>query len=475
MTCSAVFLIPCNEVTKIVRNQLRLSARVVASLLSLTMSAILAQAQGLRTINPAQGGKIVYGQVEGQTTEAGAMGAALRSLHNSLGERPQVGKLFQVRGTESVAAFFSVSRKNQGGGQVAGMIIVAKATTDHVEAALVSDDAARFPKTLAPMMKTLFGVWHPLEAGRTGGSGSAAVAPLRRVSCQDDSASVSIPDGWKLVPRMSLMGSIVSAGPNGESAELGIPFLAADSNNPRVQQTMQAVRMGQLRGTMYANATYYPYGGDMAKTFVFLMQNLRHKAGLPPASFNFTSVTSEPAPPPEHCVHLAGTEDLGDGKGGRELNAVYCAAPPSPTTGAWGSVSFSTLAPVQVAARERATLGAILASYEENTRVVDAQAARIAAPAIARIQAIGKAAANQAADAHQRNDIQNSSVYQRWDSMDKRSQEFENYQLGYTVIADTQNNAHGTFWNADADALVKSNPDRFEYVSAPNYWKGIDY
>ena len=29
--------------------------------------------------------------------------------------------------------------------------------------------------------------------------------------------------------------------------------------------------------------------------------------------------------------------------------------------------------------------------------------------------------------------------------------------------------------NEDAEALVKSNPDRFEYVSAPNYWKGIDY
>jgi hypothetical protein len=66
-------------------------------------------------------------------------------------------------------------------------------------------------------------------------------------------------------------------------------------------------------------------------------------------------------------------------------------------------------------------------------------------------------------------------VYQHWDSMDRRSQEFENYQLGYSVISDTGINAHGTFWNQDADALVKSNPNRFEYVNAPNYWKGIDY
>src|SRR5580704_14104514 len=63
---------------------------------------------GMKTLNAPQGGRIFYGPVAGQTTEAGAMGAVLRSLHEQLGERPQVGKLFQVRGTQSVAAFFSV-------------------------------------------------------------------------------------------------------------------------------------------------------------------------------------------------------------------------------------------------------------------------------------------------------------------------------------------------------------------------------
>jgi hypothetical protein len=434
---------------------------------------MLAQAQGLKTINPPQGGKIVYGQVEGQTTEAGAMGAVLRSLHNSLGERPQVGKLFQVRGTESVAAFFSVSRKTQGGGQVAGMIIVAKAATDHVEAALVSDDAARFPKTLGPMMKTLFGVWHPLAVPHAGGA-SGPAAPLRPVTLSDNSASLGLPDGWKLVPRMSAMGTAVAEGPHDEEAQLGLTFLAGDTNNPRVQQTMQAVRAGRLHGTVYEKGTYYPYGGDMGKAYVYLMQDLFRHLGGQPATYNLTTVSPVQAPPPQRCVHIAGTVKA-EGKETRELNGVYCAGPPTPVAGNWMSEAFVTVAPVSVAAGERATLGAILQSFKQNAGVIDAQAGKIAAPAIIEIHAIGQAAANQAAAAHQRNDIQNSSVYQHWDSMDKRSQEFENYQLGYTVIADTQNNAHGTFWNADADALVKSNPDRFEYVSAPNYWKGIDY
>jgi hypothetical protein len=134
-----------------------------------------------------------------------------------------------------------------------------------------------------------------------------------------------------------------------------------------------------------------------------------------------------------------------------------------------------TTAPVQVAAGERATLAAILQSFNVNSSVVHAQAAQIAGPAIAQIHAIGKAAANQAAAAHERNEIQNSSVYQRWDSLDKRSQEFENYQLGYTVISDTEHTGHATLWSEQADELVQKNPDRFEYVSAPDYWKGIDY
>lgn len=139
------------------------------------------------------------------------------------------------------------------------------------------------------------------------------------------------------------------------------------------------------------------------------------------------------------------------------------------------SSAYMTSVPTQYAAKERATLGAIMQSFNVDMNVIQAQAGRLAAPAISQIHAIGQAAAAQARSAHEREDIHNSSVYQHWDSLDKRSQEFENYQLGYSVISDTQNNAHGTFWNDDAAALVKSNPNQFEYVNAPNYWKGIDY
>jgi hypothetical protein len=43
------------------------------------------------------------------------------------------------------------------------------------------------------------------------------------------------------------------------------------------------------------------------------------------------------------------------------------------------------------------------------------------------------------------------------------------------VVQDNARNAHGTLWNEDADALVKADPNRFEYVTSPGFWKGIDY
>ena len=452
--------------------------------LVMVWSGIQAHGQELKTIDPPQGGKIVYGQVAKQTTEAGAMGQILHSLHESLGEKPQVGKLFAVKGTQSVAVFFSVTRRDQGKNksplQIGGLIIATKVSTDHVEAALVSDDAARFPKTLGPMMKILFAAWHPLQggggdaAGGESGNAAGSAAPLHRIVLQDNSASVSLPEGWQLDPKMSGMGTVIASGPNGELAQLGTAFLAFDTNNRQTQQLLQTLRQGGLRNTSYAKATYCPYGGDLAKTFVYLIQENRKRYGAQPVTYKFSSTTAVPSNSQSRCVHMTGTLDLADGKGLREFDGLFCEDPPV-TGGSFLSTAYTTAVPMSVAAHERATLGAVMQSFQVNMKVVQQQANVIAAPAIEQIHAIGRAAAEQARSSHEAFDIHNSSVYSRWDSQDKRSQEFENYQLGYSVISDVGNNAHGTFWNEDADAIVQSNPNKFEYVTAPNYWKGIDY
>jgi len=56
----------------------------------------------------------------------------------------------------------------------------------------------------------------------------------------------------------------------------------------------------------------------------------------------------------------------------------------------------------------------------------------------------------------------------RWDSRDKRGQDFSNHLLDQTVIQDNELNGHATVWNQTADRLVRDNPQRYEYVDTPD-------
>ena len=149
---------------------------------------------------------------------------------------------------------------------------------------------------------------------------------------------------------------------------------------------------------------------------------------------------------------------------------------------------------VEFADRDRATAAAILSSFQPNLAVINQIGAQQAAPAIAAIHAIGQRAAAQMKSAEDTNDIQNEGFRARLnsnttqysssgDGMDTRArnnQSFDNYILDQTVVQD--NNmygngtiGHGTIWNSTADALVKADPNRFEYVTQPNFWQGTDY
>jgi hypothetical protein len=442
----------------------------------IVICAITVRAQsGLQAIDNPKGGKIVYGQVAGQATKAGAMGAVLRSLHNQYGDKPQVGKIFQVLGTNSAAAFFTLVKRNQGNAKIAGMVIASQVSPDHVEVALITDDAARFGSTINPMLTKLFSVWHP--AGNASATQSPASggnsADLHPYTLPDRSAAVSLPDDWKVNPS-SGGGTIIAEGPNGEAVALDFPYPASDTNNPSVRQTINTLQRGGLRNTAYANALYYPYGGDLAKTFVDLVHMRNQKAGKPEADFKISSETRVQTSGSLRCAHLLGQVDPHDGKGVREMNSVFCSSPPR-RFGGYMNIVYHTAVPVALANKERTTMGAILASFTENDAVIQGQANAIAAPAIAQIHEIGRMAAQQAAAAHAASDAHNRAVEKRWDDNDKGNQAFSNYLLDQTVIQDNEKNTHSTEWNQTADAMVKNNPDRYEYVSTPNFWKGVDY
>ena len=436
---------------------------------ALLFSTGLTSQAAFTTVNGPQGGKIIYGQVEQATNEPQAVVAVLRFIQSQYSGRPQISRFFAAKGTQSVAAFFGVNRMS--GVPLEGMLIVTKATTDHVEAAAVYDDATRFSKNYNSMMQALMSAWHPLAAASQGGASS--VAPLHKTLTSDRTASIDLPDGWNISPS-SRGGSIFAQGPNGEVAVVGFTVLANDVNNPRARQTYEAVRRGGLRGTSYANAIYYPLTPDLGKDFVDLLTMYYQKQNQQAGSFQIAAVKPAQGPQGYHCARIDGQYNGAKG-GQQELRAVFCVGPEGPASGAFLAVTDYTLVPMARADQERATLAAMLGSIQIDQAAVGRQAAAIAAPEIARIHAIGRMVDQRIAAAHRAEEIHNSAVYQHWDDIDRRSKAFSDYILGYTVLRTADNHYHGTFWNEDANRLLEEFPGRFEVVSTPELQKGVDY
>jgi hypothetical protein len=456
----------------------------------------------LKTINNPQGGTIVYGVVDGATTQAAALGSVLRTVHNTCGEKPQVGKVFRVRGTNSDAVFFTVIDHPQGNRQAAGMVIATQTGPKTVEAAMVTDDAARFNSSVNPLLTQLFSVWHPGGApaaanaaaapGGAPGSGGGAVPPMRQVSLPDGTATVSLPAGWNIDPKGSAMGITTVNGPQGELLGLNYYYGAWDTYNPQVQNRLR-------RGLRFQNEIDYPSNADLTKSFADILQRLRAAAGQGPAPLNVDSV--QPVSGAQgQCITATGQLNP-DGTAMRDMKILLCRSTPT-QIGQYFFTITKCLLPLGATDQERATANAIMASYKPDMQraqaIANAQAAPIIAQMqqtyqahqqalmsftqqqIARTQQIGAQATARMNATEAANQAQWAGFDQQENNISRQGQGFSNYLLDQSVV---QNNnvggtgmvGHATMWNSTADALVKSNPNRYEMVDTPGYWNGVDY
>jgi hypothetical protein len=435
------------------------------------MGSHSARAQSaLKTIDNPQGGKIVYGRPDGVASQAAAMSTLLRMVHNNCDERPLIGKVFRARGTNSAAVFFTVVNHARGDRPIAGLVIASLSGPNGVEAALISDDAARFGSTVNPMLAQLFAVWRPgggaaQPPGTAAGARSAPPAALHPVTAADNSASVGIPDGWQA---KGSQGTMLVSGPNGESVGLDYTRLAADPNGPGQRQF-------QRYGNNNSGKIIYPANVDLPRAFPDLFQEFWRVNGGHPTGLQIAHAEQVPGPPGQRCAHVTGYVNLSGMQGEmEEMNALLCTTTPGPMGNYLVMLSMALLPPA-VADKERATVGAILASFQANQAVVAGQANAMAAPAIAAIHAIGRDAANRAAEADRQHDIQHRAWENDQDNKAGYNQGFSNYLLDQTVIQDNYLYTHETVWNRTADLLVKADPNRYEIVDTPNYWKGWDF
>jgi len=74
---------------------------------------------------------------------------------------------------------------------------------------------------------------------------------------------------------------------------------------------------------------------------------------------------------------------------------------------------------------------------------------------------------------HQQGAAAESRMNATEDSEAKNDAGFDNYLLGQSVVSN--GTGHQTDWNSEANALVQSNPGKYQIVDSPNYWQGVDY
>jgi len=321
---------------------------------------------------------------------------------------------------------------------------------------VVFDESSRFAESQPAMMKALYAVWHPeginaaagstapqtYSPARAAASGDVA-AQLVQTSGGDGSASIGLPEGWKIV---SLNGGAISvAGPNGEMVNLG----------------------GVFQG--------YALGSDLFESYVQITNRLRAGNGKPPATYTVLERTNLPG----NAIQVIFKLDLNDGVGPRRGSIRL---------GRWGaqamSVDGSNL-PERLAERESGVLLAVIHSYQPNRQVMG----QLQQGALNRVQADAARANQQAAAINARREASTAAFNQHMDNLNAQSQSFnahmdnidrsskitQDYILDRSVVRDTENGDRATVSNGYADSLVRANPNRFQVVPSQNLLAGKDY
>ena len=442
---------------------------------ALLAASAFASDDSLKFIHNAGGGEIVYGSVSGQSTLPATMGYMLKQIHGHFGDRPQIGKVFRPKGdNSSVATSFTLTDKNSNQGAVAGLVIVSVKPGAKPVAAVLYDQAGRFQSTVRPMMKHLNDAWaadNPNAKSTATSSGEKGTAqrgpahpqPLRQTTFPDQSGSVGLPDGWRIV--FGQQGAVSAEGPQNESFLAGMYVPVMDPTNPQQRQMIQMETQG---GRMPLPGSYVaiPYGSDPFQTLVSLSNQMQAKNRKPKFTFELIGVDKISG----NCNYLKLHIDAHDGKG-RLYSAISMCVQPPFMPGIYAITMNQVVLPEERLEQDRPTLDAMYASYKVNEAVVNAESRQ----AIDNIHAIGEQVRIRTEASNESWRIHQEGYQHQQDVQDRSSQAFSNYILDRTVIHDSEYNERGTVSNQYADSLVKADPNRFQYVPTQDYLKGIDY
>jgi hypothetical protein len=210
------------------------------------------------------------------------------------------------------------------------------------------------------------------------------------------------------------------------------------------------------------------YSLDLGADYMCVNTQYRQRRHLGPLSFHVLSTRLSPGQPSEGALLVE--IDAHDGKG--PMLASIRAGAKRMGPGSWTYTCNEVRIPKPIADEEWSTAAGMIMSYRQNSAVIFQETQQV----IDRINREAEANRKLAAEKSKANDAHNRQVEATWDEQAKQNKAFENYTLDYAVLHDPQTG--GSYGRTDydsADALVKANPDRFEYAQTQDLLKGIDY
>jgi hypothetical protein len=420
----------------------------------------------IKTIDVPGGGHIMLGTLAGQLTPQTAMGRVLHAVSQRCGDRPQIGRLLQAQNGEILAVFFTVNAKNQDNRRLAGLAITSAPKAGPASAALLFDEADRFPSTLNALFERLKQEIGTASSSQTSGSSSsspasnsspsfslpaptAPAAPLQTVRFSDGTGVIGLPMGWNVV--FAQKGDVFAKGPKGEALRFGMVIPVVDPQNPQ-SHTLGPVNHGTGPGNFVA----IPFGADASTAFKSASAQLAQKNRKEPTAINIGQIQQFPASGGGRIYMLAGEVDSHDGQGPVNMIAQLLMSSPQPV-GTWQMTVYQVNIPKPLFAQEAATVAKIFPSYSVDSH-----------------QMIGIINREMEASARQTSDFINHVNKQIEDS-DRMTQGFSDFLRSQSVIRDTQEGGHARTSDDLAQMLINADPNRFEVVPPSQYLKGIDF
>lgn len=173
-------------------------------------------------------------------------------------------------------------------------------------------------------------------------------AQLQPFNAQDGSASAQLPAGWKVVKQGETV--IDATGPNGEDLSLGNTYIAR--NAPYTAGKVQGVDLN------------IPYQDNLEQKFTLIFQHSAGLAGSALPTITFISATPVQAPAPfgQCALFLGSMTSAGDSSGPVNFESAFCSLPMD-VAGTYKNIFKYGQVPAKLAAQERATIEAVLASY----------------------------------------------------------------------------------------------------------------